>query len=331
MPSRRRGVSGLTLIEMLTVITVFAMLLAFSIVFMQNANRDLGVAAGLGHVAGLLRIAQQHARTTAAPAWVVLDTTENAAHALLKETVGEWHLEDGTGFGAPAQVTGGTRVPGRVGQGILFAGSGTIQCGEVPVFAPNQGVAVELWYLRRPGRSRGVLARIGDQLELAAETDGRISGRVGTLQVHSDQVRLPADAWCWVQLVYSGRDLRLFLNRNPCGTTAGSTAWTPGPFQVGDARAGVSGIVDEIRLSLIVPQERFALAPECRFDFSPSFKVPPDGKVVLGFDAEGRLEPPPAPPFTFAVRSPADRRELTVQLSGALQQQHKDPEPPPKK
>lgn len=327
---RRRSVSGLTLIEMLTVIAVFALLLAFSIAFMQNANRDLGVGAGAHHLAGLLRLAQQHARTTASPAWVVLDTKEHAAHALLKETVGEWHLEDGTGFGAPAQVSGGTRVPGRLGQGVLFAGSGVIQCGDVPLFAPDQGVAVELWYQRRPGRARGVLARIGDQVELAAETDGQISGRVGALRVASDPVRLPPDAWCWVQLVYSGRDLRLFLNRNPCGTAAGATSWTPGPFQVGDARAGVSGIVDEVRLSLIVPQERYLLAPECRFEFDPAYKVPPDGKVVIGFDPEGRLEPPLAPPFKVFLRSPADRRTLKIQLSGAVQMLHEElPAPAP--
>ncbi len=304
---------------MLTVIAIFAMMLAFSVAFMQNANRDLGVSAAVHHLGGILRLAQQHARTTAAPAWVVLDTNDNSAYALLKETVGEWHLEDATGFGAPAVISGGTPVPGRVGRGLLFNGSGVVQCGEVPSFAPDQGVAVELWFLRRPGRARGILARIGDQLELAAETDGRLSGRVGALRVDSDKVRLPPDAWCWVQLVYSGRDLRLFLNRIPCGSVAGASPWIPGPFQVGDSRSGVTGIVDEIRLSLIVPQDRFPLAAECKFEFEPPFQPPPDGRVVLGFDSEGRLEPPPSPPFVFHVRSPADRKSLKILLSGGIQ------------
>jgi hypothetical protein len=304
---------------MLAVITIFSLMLAMSVFFMQNANRDLGVSAAIGHVAGLLRLAQQHARTTSSPAWVVLDTKENQAHALLKETVGEWHLEDATGFGSPAQITGGSKVPGRVGQGVLFQGSGTIQCGEVPLFAPDQGIAIELWFLRRPGRSRGVLARVADQVELAAETNGRISGRVGGLSVDSGNVRLPQDSWCYVQLIYSGRDLRIFLNRTPCGLVAGSTSWTPGPFQVGDARAGITGIVDEVRLSLITPQDRFPLAAECAFDFAPGFTVPPDGKVIIGFDPEGRLDPSLPPPFTFGVKSSADRKGLTILLSGAVQ------------
>lgn len=317
--SRRRRESGLTLMEVLTVIMIFSFMLALSVAFMQNANKDLGVSAAVHHVAGLLRLAQQHARTTTSPAWVVLDTKDNQAYALLKETVGEWHLEDATGFGAPAVISGGSRVPGRVGQGLLFNGSGTVQCGEVPSFAPDQGIAVELWFQRRPGRSRGVLARVADQVELAHEANGQISGRVGGLRVDSGNLRLPQDSWCYVQLIYSGRDLRLFLNRTPCGLVAGTTTWTPGAFQVGDARSGATGIVDEIRLSLITPQDRFPLAAECQFDFSPGFQLPPDGKVVIGFDPEGRLEPPPAPPFSFAVKSSADRRALTILLSGAVQ------------
>lgn len=315
--SPRRS-SGLTLLELLTVIMIFSLMLALSVVLMRDANKDLGVSASVSHIAGLLRLAQQHARTTTAPAWVVLDTKENQAYALLKETVGEWHLEDGSGFGSNAQITGGTRVPGRVGQGLLFQGAGVVRCGPVPSFSPEQGVAIELWFQRRPGRARGALARIGDQVELAHETNGQISGRVGALRVDSGNVRLPQDVWCYIQLIYSGRDLRLFLNRAPCGQTAGSTTWTPSEFQIGDSRAGASGVVDEVRVSLITAQDRYGLPAECQFDFSPAFQVPPDGKVVLGFDPEGRFEPPPSPPFTFAVKSSADRRALTILLSGAV-------------
>lgn len=315
---RRRGSAGLTLLELLTVISIFALMLAFSVFFMQNANKDLGVSAGLGHIASLFRIAQQHARTTAAPAWVVLDTNDNSLHALLKETVGEWHLEDSSGFGSPARITGGTPVPGRIGRGLSFSGSGTVACGEVPLFTPDQGIAVELWFLRRGG-GRGILARVADQVELTAEANGQIQGKVGSLRVDSGNLRLPPDAWCHIQLIYSGRDLRLFLNRNACGTTAGTTTWTPGPFQVGDSRSGVFGIVDEIRLSLITPQERYVLAAECRFDFAPGFQIPPGGKVVVGFDPEGRLDPSLTPPFVVAVKSSADRRELKLLLSGTLQ------------
>ena len=103
------GRRGVTLLELLAVIVIISMLLGFAVYYMQGANRDLGVVASVNHVAGLFRIAQQHARTTSSPAWVALDTRGNTAYVLLKETVGEWHLEPdpkGGGTGAHEEQDG---------------------------------------------------------------------------------------------------------------------------------------------------------------------------------------------------------------------------------
>jgi type II secretory pathway pseudopilin PulG len=318
MASRSRG--GITLLELLIVIVIFALMLGLAVYFLQNADKDLGVAASANAVASLLRAAHQQARGSSAPAWVVLNTPRNTAHLLTKETVGEWHLEDPpeTGaFGKNARISGGTPVPGRVGKALQLGGSGTIHCGEVPVYAPDQGVAVELWVLRKAAR-RGVLATIGEQVELVAEADGRVGGRVGGLTVSSGAVRVPLDSWCHVQLVYSGRDLRLFLNRAPVDLKAGKVDWTANsPLVVGDSRSGVSGIVDEIRLSLIVPREPVSLGSQTAFEFPAGFVVPPDGEVVIGFDPEGRLDA--AQPFRFAIKSPVARHEILVNLGGSVE------------
>jgi prepilin-type N-terminal cleavage/methylation domain-containing protein len=320
--------SGVTLIELLAVIVIMSLLLGFAVYYMQGANRDLGVVASTDHVAGLFRTAQQHARTTSSPAWVVLDTRGNSAHVLLKETVGEWHLEEdpkgagaGAGaFGRDAVVSGGKSVPGRVGSGIELSGSGTIRCPEVPLQDPSQGLALELWYLRTAGRGRGVLARVGADVEISCESDGRIAARVGALNVSSGNARLPLDSWCLIQLVYSGRDLRLLLNRIPAAQAVGAASWTAGqPLVVGDSKAGATGVVDEIRVGLILPQERFTLPAEVAFDFAAGTALPPDGILVLGYDAEGRLDPAFGRAFTFALKSPADRREITISQSGSVQ------------
>src|SRR5205814_1587189 len=139
---------GVTLLELLTVLVIFSLLLGITAAFMQGANRDLGVASAANHAVGLLRLAHQQSRSTAAPSWVVLDTKQGRIYMLLKETVGEWHLEDmaTTGaFGRDGKVSGGMQVPGRVGKAIQLSGSGSISFGEVPSYAPDQGVAVEFW------------------------------------------------------------------------------------------------------------------------------------------------------------------------------------------
>jgi hypothetical protein len=183
-------------------------------------------------------------------------------------------------------------------------------------------VAIEMWFERKTQRNRGVLCTIGDGVKISVESDGRVTAQVGTLQTSSGNVRVPSETWCYVHLLYSGRDLRLFLNRVPmAGPVVGKGAWAPGgAFIVGDAKEGFTGIVDEIRLSLIVPRDAIALSNECVFAFKPGFTVPPDGEVVISFDAEGRLDPAVnTAPFEFTIKSPAAERKIVVGLSGTLQ------------
>ncbi len=322
---RARGVSsrkrGVTLLELLVVIIIFSMLLGFTIYLLKGANRDLGVTASANQLAGLLRAAHQAARTDASPAWVVLNVRDNTAHLLVKETVGEWHFEEKGGqdqgaFGKAARITNGSSVPGRVGRAVRLAGSGTIHCGEVPVYAPEQGVAVEMWFLRSHGRTgRGVLATIGGEVELSVEADGRVDGRVGGLRVSSGQARVPNDSWCHVQLLYSGRDLRLFLNQAQVASAAGQAGWTVNsPFVVGDARSGISGIVDEVRLSLIVPRDLVPLPAEVTFEIVSGLAAGQNGEAVIPFDGEGRLALPAE--VKVAVKSPTERQEITVGRGG---------------
>jgi prepilin-type N-terminal cleavage/methylation domain-containing protein len=319
--SGRRSRRGVTLLELIIVVVIFSMLLGFTIYLLKGANRDLGVTATANQLAGLLRAARQLARTDASPTWVVLRTGDQTAYVLVKETVGEWHFEEQGGpergaFGKVAQIKSGTPVPGRVGRAIKLGGSGTIHCGEVPVYAPDQGVAIELWFLRTHGKvGRGVLATIGGEVELSVETDGHVQGRVGGLRVSSGGARVPNDSWCHVQLIYSGRDLRLLLNHSQVAQAAGKANGTlNSAFVVGDARGGFAGLVDEVRLSLIVPRDTVQLPAEVSFELVSGVTAGPDGEAVIPFDAEGRLGLPAE--VVIAVKSPTERREVTVGKGG---------------
>jgi len=317
-----RSRRGVTLLELLTVLVIFSMLLAITAAFMQGANRDLGVAAAANHAVGVLRVAHQQSRSTTAPSWVILDTKQNRIYMLLKETVGEWHLEDlvTTGaFGKDGKVSGGHNVPGRVGKGIQLSGSSSIAFGEVPFYAPDQGVSIEFWFLRRTGRGRGVLASIGNEIEVSSEPDGHIEARVGSLRASSGQIRLPNDAWCYLQLIYSGRELKLLLNRREVQSVTGKADWARGgTFTVGGS--GFTGIVDEVRLGLILPRDEVVLPPEVMIVVEGA-QLPESGEAGIGFDSEGRLDPSVTPqPFKFVVKSSADARRISVGPGGTIQE-----------
>ena len=80
---------GVTILELLTVIVIFSILLGLAVTFLQGANKDLGVAAAANGAVGVLRVAHQQSRSSTSPSWVVLDTKQNRIYMLLKETIGE--------------------------------------------------------------------------------------------------------------------------------------------------------------------------------------------------------------------------------------------------
>ena len=236
----RGGPRGFTLLELLTVIIILSLLLGLAVYFLRGAHRDLGVDAAANLVAGQLRAAHQVARSDASPAWVVLNLKENSASTLLRETVGEWHFEEASptlgAFGRDCQITGATAVPARVGHGLRMSASSVIRCGEVPVYFPEQGLAIELWFLRK-GAKKGTLCTVGSQVELGVQADGSFTARVGAVSVSSGNARLPADTWCHVQLISTGRDVRLVLNRNPVAVQPGRALWATPPLALTDRKS----------------------------------------------------------------------------------------------
>jgi hypothetical protein len=244
---------------------------------------------------------------------------------LYKETVGEWHFEDEvtTGaFGKNGRLTNATLVNGRVGQGLRMGGSSTVDCGEIPVFAPDQGISIEFWFLRRGGSGRQVICSIGKEVQVSTESDGRVDARVGNMSVSSKDVRVPPDAWCRVQVVSGVGELKLFLNDQLAEAKAGAAEWTRNsPLVVGDAKEGFRGVIDEFRVGLIVARDVFPLAAECKLEVASN--PGPDartGEYVIHFDSEGRLDPARhTEPVKFAIVSPAARRDIVVGLGGTVQ------------
>lgn len=312
----------MTLLELLTVLVIFSILLGITAAIMQGANRDLGVSAAANRASGMLRVAHQESRSSAAPSWVVFDTKQGRIFMLMKETVGEWHLEDDNGgtttgaFGRDAKLNNAKLVPARVGKGAQLSGSASIACGAVPDYTADQGISVEFWFLRRSGRGRGTLASAGDAVEISSESDGHVEAKVGTLRATSSPMCIPNDAWCLCQVVYSGRELKLILNRREVQTVAGKTELPRGvPFNVGGS--GFTGIIDEVRLGLIIPREEYYLPAECTMTFKGT-PVPDNGEVVVAFDSEGRLEPSVRWPFEFSIKSPTSEQAISVGPGGTL-------------
>lgn len=322
MPERRRSRAGVTLIEILAVLMILSLLMGLGVAVLRNANKDLGVRAAAGRIVTILRGAHEHARAENSPAWVVFTVQEPTAAALTRETVGMWHFEeDGAGaFGKGPTVNGPLIAPGRVGMCYRFRRTTeTIDLGPIPIQSPDQGLSLEMWFWRAPGGGKSVLCSAGFPLEVVLEAGGRVNARVLGVTLNSGDIVVPRESWVHLMVFHNGREARLFINGAEVRGAAGPPQWTkPGPLVIGATKDGLVGLVDEVRLCLIVKRDIYRLPAQVEFEFPPSLR-PVNDEVVVAFDTAGRLDSTRhAGPVTFKVKSTADEQSITVTAQGMI-------------
>ncbi len=316
---------GLTLLELLTVIVILSLMMGISISLFTNANKDLGVRASANHVISLIRSVRDHSRIGSEPAWVVLNPAEGSIHALTQKTYGEWHFEDtdSTGaFGRNANISKGTLVPGRIGMAVSLSGSGSVDCGVIPIFAPDQGLSVEFWYYRINSSRSQTLFTIGDQAEMKVSTSGKIISKLGDLTLSSGKITLrTAEVWYHVHLVHNGREMQLFLNGTRVAGKAGTVRWTrEDSLVIGASRGGIRGIIDEFRIGLIFAREKHFFPKEVSVELAPGLLPKDQKEFLIHFDSEGRLDSRKhSQPIRFKVKSTAHESEITIYPTGVVE------------
>ncbi len=316
---------GITLLELLTVIVILSLMMGISIALFSSANKDLGVRAAANHVVSLLRSVRDHARIRSEPAWVVLNPTENSVYALTQETYGEWHFEDTVSTGAfdrDAEIHRGSLVQGRIGMGIQFQGSGSVDCGVIPIFAPDQGVAIQFWYFRESSNRSQRLFSIGDQMEMKVLSSGKIRTKLGGMILGSGKASLATeDVWYHIHLVHNGREMQLFINGKRVASKEGPVNWTrEESLVIGGKGGGVRGIIDEFRIGLIFAREKHYFPKEVSLEFPPGVFPKDQKEFLIHFDREGRLDSRKhSRPINWKVKSTVDEFEITINPTGVVE------------
>jgi hypothetical protein len=252
---------------------------------------------------------------------VVLDLDDRTAGTLIRETVVMCHFEDTTaGFGKTINVHGAVQVLGRVGLAYSFKSSNTIDCGDIPRFAPDQGIAIEMWFNRAPGTGKHVLATIGNVMELYVDPVGRVTVKVGTTVANSGSNLVQREWWVYCQAIYNGREIKIYIN----GVEAGSApcrnfVWkSAAPLTLGAKKDGITGLLDEVRVSAIVPHDTYSLPAQVEFELPKSARAQ-DGEFLIAFDGSGRLDSTRHPTdLTLTLKSPAASKTLVVTRQGQV-------------
>jgi len=334
-----RRTRGVTLIEIVVVIVLLSILLGLSVALFRSANRDLGVRASSHHLVALLRAAHEQSRASRNPSWVVIHVGDRSVYGVSRETVGEWHFETLVAepggartpgaFGKDGRVTNAQArlVPGRVGLALEFLGRTTVDCGEWPIQAEDQGITIDFWYFPADVSAGGLpprqtLCTVGSQVEIGVEPNGRLTATIGEMALNTGDVLLKhRDRWYRILLVYDGREACLWVNDTLLATKPGKIRWNKTQrIGLGATKHNCVGLLDEFRVGIVLPREKYVLAGQAAFELPHGYLARDAKEFVIHFDSEGRLDPRKhAQALRIKIKSPTDEKEITLLPTGAVQ------------
>lgn len=321
------GSRGVTLLELLVVITLLGALLGLGVGAWGSLASPDSLAAG--RIRDALRAAHLLAQREGLPASVVVDAEGGAVWALGLRAAGNWHFEDdaGSGWPVPASHPAATLRPdGVLGSALVLGEDAALVVPELPPAAGGpEGFGVEVFLApQAEPRPMTLLERPG-AWELRLDEDGVLQVSVWLaarpapeeLRRAVPEARLPPGRWSRLAVLYDGRSLHVEVDGRRCGEDTRLPAARPmasggGVLRAGEGLLRFRGSLDELRLFTVAAEEAAALPAGTRLL---------GASRVLHLDAAGRLDPafhggPEAVGFEWG--EPARRTFVELGLLGAV-------------
>jgi len=336
-PGSRRG---LTLLELVLVMTIFAVVVGGGVGFFANLDLAKGQAAGL--VRNVLRSARQTALTRRAPARVRFDRVENTLQLEAMQVVGTWHFESQRLLGAMGMdgYQEGARFDeqGWIGAALAFDGQpgahASFPVHRDPAYDPRDGFRIEC-AVRRDAGAGGRLLGLGDAIEVLVNGRGAVRARFrsaasasaltggeigagGSVLVESDEGAIPVDRWTRLSVSYDRSSFIIAVDGIPVAETPAVV-----PVVAIESELVLShpdhpfpGAIDALVISMVEAVDPVVL-PE-------SVRLPEDTPNVVHFEAGGGLDRrhhagPLVVPLEFPGEERAPRVEIAVGLFGTVE------------
>jgi len=249
---------GLTLLEMLAVLTIVSLMMGLSVgvyLHMNRVFREQGAAAALDVA---LRQARNAAISAGAPAFVEIDVEKRRIVPWVYHTVGFWNFEDRTDFGRTtgayrdAMMRGAELFPeGKVGKCARLRENCFVDLGADPDYDCEDGGYLEAYI--RPA----CYTFIGDNFVffkknayyLKVGLRGVLVGNAGGKTVQSVEYHIVPGRWSKVAMAWDHYSTRLLVDDCLVGLgPGGKTPVSDYPLLVGHETASLEGLVDEVRV-----------------------------------------------------------------------------------
>jgi prepilin-type N-terminal cleavage/methylation domain-containing protein len=274
---------GFTLLEVIIVLGIIAVALGLGIGLLRSQGLKLEVTTN--QLITQLAMAQSIARQTGSVTSVNIDPEDLTVSVWTKQTLDMYHFEQEVkeansrwslgAFERKALVEGAFHTPnGRLGYGYEMDGNDWIRSPQIPLYHPAQGIIIELWILPRREFGRQRILDGAGEFSLSLKNRA-LEAKVSKYEL-SKQILLPTGCWTHVAIMYFHNEAMLWVNGKLVSRVAlDAPVRTSLLLQLGAQEFGFVGTVDELRVSLIIPQQKEELAeiqieaPEHIF-FTPS-------------------------------------------------------------
>ncbi|MDQ7779288.1 MAG: LamG-like jellyroll fold domain-containing protein [Planctomycetota bacterium] len=304
--------AGVTLSELLVVLSIIALVLGVGAAFMTESTKDLSLRASVGELKAIIRYARSTSINQHTPCYVYVDAQTGKVLTLSRKNVGLWRFEKEDK--AVFQLKSGPSImPGRLGNGVYIPAKGHVTCGDFRLLMPDQGLVVEGWFLTDSRRQQTLFAKekefslsmkldgtlsakvFGKEIKTAVETVTKpgaaaaVAGKEMEVETSSKNV-VPLFTWFHAALIFDGATLAIEVNGNEvaCSALPKDTRLrlldTDTEFTVGAATSTFSGLADDVGIFALCEEERAPLSEGVTV-------VAADGKGIrIAFDAQGRLD-----------------------------------------
>ena len=338
--SATRHRAGLTLLELVLVMTIFAVVVGGGVGFFANLDLARNQAAGL--VRNVLRAARQTALTRRAPARVRFDRAAGEVTVEALRVVGTWHFDSqriAGAMGADGVLSGGRfDRHGWIGEALAFDGQpgahASFPVHRDPAYDSARGFRIEC-AVRRDASGGGRLLRLGEALEVLINGRGAVRARLrsapdrgaplggglgsgGSVLVESDEGVVPLDRWTRLAVAYDRERFTLAVDGVPVAAVAATVPVAPieDDLVLSHPEHPFPGAIDALVISMVEAVEPTYL-PE-------TVLLPADTPAVVHFDASGGLDrrhhtEPVVVPLEFPGERGATRVEIVVGLFGTVE------------
>ncbi|MDZ7816298.1 MAG: LamG-like jellyroll fold domain-containing protein [Planctomycetota bacterium] len=283
---RKEG--GFTLIEIITILAIFIVLLGLSAAAYMTFRDDMQVRGVAAQVRGMIQAAHNSAVAEQQKTFIVEENTFRGESFVLSrvvgfgmQTVGRWNLDDEVniaddgvshGYGGNVNVGGMELVTGRTGTAVKIDGSSLSVPNTQELFTPRDGVSGSMWvkFERSDVTSSRVedcsLMECGEAYRFFVQ-EGRLALTIQGNTILSESAsgapyHLIPDRWVHLSFSYDvyTSEMAIFVDKVK-RASAGVDLPEGLPLEQSDLMlvSGLMGVVDDIELRGVLSSSEFEL------------------------------------------------------------------------